>query len=101
MKHLKKITLLLAIFGLLFSISCGSDDDGATVDLSEVEFAFDASNPPIDQTLITNLKAIRLYDDHNHRRSHSRNHAISSERKSAIFHFLRLVCARDTRLVAG
>ena len=57
MKHLKKITLLLAIFGLLFSISCGSDDDGATVDLSEVEFAFDASNPPIDQTLITNLSS--------------------------------------------
>jgi len=54
MKHLRKITLLLAVFALLFSISCGSDDE-ETVDLSEVEFAFDVNNPPIDQTLITNL----------------------------------------------
>ncbi|WP_424963990.1 hypothetical protein [Ekhidna sp.] len=54
MKHLRKLTLLLAVFALLFSISCGSDDE-ETVDLSDVEFAFDVSNPPIDQTVITNL----------------------------------------------
>lgn len=54
MKHLRKITLLLVVLTLLFSISCGSDDE---VDLSEVEFAFDAENPPVDQTLITNLSS--------------------------------------------
>lgn len=56
MKHLRKLTLLLAVFTLLFSISCGSDDE-ETVDLSNVEFAFDVSNPPIDQTVINNLNS--------------------------------------------
>ncbi|MEQ9466402.1 MAG: hypothetical protein RLN88_03270 [Ekhidna sp.] len=54
MNHLKKITLLITVFSLFFIVSCGSDDE-ASVDLSEVEFAFDASNPPIDQTVINNL----------------------------------------------
>lgn len=54
MKHPRKILLILSVVALLFSVSCGKDD-GATVDLSNVEFAFDQSNPPIDQTIITNL----------------------------------------------
>lgn len=54
MKHLKKITLILAIAALLFNVSC-SKDDGTTVDLSTVEFAFDQSNPPIEQSVINNL----------------------------------------------
>lgn len=56
MKHLRKITLLLAVFALLFSISCGSDDED-TVDLSDVDFAFDVNNPPIDQSIINNLNS--------------------------------------------
>lgn len=55
MKHLRKITLLLAVIALLFNVSCSKDDDETTVDLSAVQFAFDQSNPPIDQTVINNL----------------------------------------------
>ncbi|WP_436515917.1 hypothetical protein [Ekhidna sp. To15] len=54
MKHLKKITLVVAIAALLFSVSCSKDDDG-TIDLAAVEFAFDQSNPPIEQAVINNL----------------------------------------------
>ncbi len=54
MKHLKKTTLLLAAIALLFSISCSKDDD-ASPDLSSVEFGFDQSNPPIEQTVINNM----------------------------------------------
>ncbi|WP_420577926.1 hypothetical protein [Ekhidna sp.] len=53
MKHLRKITLLLAVFALLFSISCGDDDAGP--DLSEVEIAFDSSNPPVSPSIITTM----------------------------------------------
>ncbi|MEP1033389.1 hypothetical protein [Ekhidna sp.] len=54
MNHLRRITLLLATFALLFSISCSKDDD-TSVDLASVQFAFDQSNPPIDQGVINNL----------------------------------------------
>jgi len=57
MKHLKKFSLLLLGFGLLFSISCSDDDEDSTVDLADVEFAFDASNPPIDQEVINALSS--------------------------------------------
>lgn len=57
MKHLKKITLFLSVFALLFSISCSKDDE-VGADLTEVEFSFDASNPPIDQTIISNLSML-------------------------------------------
>ena len=54
MKHLRKITLLTAVFVILLSTSCG-DDDGDTVDLSSVQFTFDQSNPPVDQAVINNM----------------------------------------------
>ncbi|SNS83023.1 hypothetical protein SAMN05421640_1420 [Ekhidna lutea] len=54
MKHLKNIFLLLSFSSLLFVLSCGSSEE-VTVDLSDVEFSFDASNPPIDQEIINNL----------------------------------------------
>lgn len=55
MYHLRKITLLIAVCSLLFITSCGKDDGDVTVDLTEVDFGFDVSNPPIDQTIISNL----------------------------------------------
>ncbi|WP_462250502.1 hypothetical protein [Ekhidna sp.] len=51
MKHLQKITLLTVLFAILFSTSCSKDDDTSS-DLSSVEFGFDQSTPPIDQSLI-------------------------------------------------
>ncbi|MEO9484462.1 MAG: hypothetical protein ABJG47_13480 [Ekhidna sp.] len=54
MKHPRKIVLISSIIALLFSVSCGKDD-GDTIDLSNIEFAFSQSDPPIDQTIITNL----------------------------------------------
>ena len=42
----------------MFIMSCGDDkDDEAGPDLSEVNFTFDASNPPIEQDVITNLQS--------------------------------------------
>ncbi|MEO9869236.1 hypothetical protein [Ekhidna sp.] len=58
MKHLKKIVLLLAVVSLIFNVSCSKDDgDDVTTDLSELEFVFDQSNPPVDQTIISNLSS--------------------------------------------
>ncbi|WP_370087245.1 hypothetical protein [Ekhidna sp.] len=56
MKTIQKLTFALIIFSLIFSISCSKDDD-ATIEIIDVEFSFDATNPPISQTLINNLLA--------------------------------------------
>ncbi len=57
MKTIQKLTFALIIFSLIFSISCSKDDDAGTINLTDVEFTFNATNPPIDQTLINNLIA--------------------------------------------
>lgn len=57
MKHLQKTTLLCALCLFLFIYSCGDDDGGEEVNLENIEFAFNADDPPIDQALITNLSS--------------------------------------------
>ncbi|MEQ8904318.1 hypothetical protein [Ekhidna sp.] len=57
MKHLKKLTLLLAVISLLFSVSCSKDDgdEDINIDLKNVTFPFTSAKQPINQTIINNL----------------------------------------------
>ena len=57
MKHLPKITLVFMFVSMFFVTSCGGDEDETAPDLSDVAFTFDVSNPPIDETVITNLQS--------------------------------------------
>ncbi len=55
MRHLSRIALISIISSFLMIISCGDDKDESGPDLSEVEFSFDTSNPPVDPSVVNNL----------------------------------------------
>lgn len=50
-----RLLVWLICISILAFLSCSDDEESKSSNLEEVEFAFDQTNPPIDQELINNL----------------------------------------------